>query len=152
MCSQRKSSGYWCVQISEGPLYLNFLAHQSEDLCELFWSKFVCCHRCRRHKLFTFHLFLHNHWDNLIQQGQFHPNLVQSILDWRFKLAPCPFPKGDSKKIAKIHWGTLKKKFSRITGPISTKFKAFFNHSFAKMCLLIGTVSQVSDVALRPLV
>ena len=34
---------------------------------------------------------------------------------------PCPFPRGDNKEIAKIHWQTLKIFFLRTTGPISTK-------------------------------
>ena len=34
---------------------------------------------------------------------------------------PRPFPRGDNKKIAKIHWPTWKIFFLRTTGPISTK-------------------------------
>ena len=33
---------------------------------------------------------------------------------------PHPFPRGDNKEIAKIHWPTLKIFFLRTTGPIST--------------------------------
>ena len=34
---------------------------------------------------------------------------------------PRPFPRGDNKELAKIHWQTLKIYFLRTTGPISTK-------------------------------
>ena len=80
------------------------------------------------------------------------------------------FSKGDYNEITKIHWRNLKIVCSRTTGPISTKLGAmylcvkgiqvFINNQpfnsqkccFVQMCLLIGTVSQLSILAHGPLV
>ena len=80
------------------------------------------------------------------------------------------FSKGDYNEITKIHWRNLKIVCSRTTGPILTKLGAmylcvkgiqvFINNQpfnsqkccFVQMCLLIGTVSQLSVLAHGPLV
>ena len=63
----------------------------------------VCPSVC---KLFTFSSYSQE------PLGQFQPNLTQSILGWwGFNFVqmkgPRPFPRGDNKEIAKIHWQTL---------------------------------------------
>ena len=52
-------------------------------------------------------------------QGQFQPNLEQSILRLRANEEPSPFQRGVYYEIAKINWRHLKIFFSRTTEPIS---------------------------------
>ena len=153
----------------------NFLPFFISSL-ELVWSPVVqrlavCPSVC---KLFT---FSSSHQEPL---GQFQPNLRKIILGWRgFKFPQMKshilFQGEIIKKIAKIQWQTtepISTKFSTkhpwVKGTkvyankgsfqFSKRYYDFlpqsmllFNNSCAQMCLLIGTVCQMIDVACGPL-
>ena len=66
-----------------------------------------------------FHLLLKNHWVNFSQP--WHKTSLGKGKQVYSNEGPCPFPRGDKYKIAKLHWKNFKVFSSRTTGPISTK-------------------------------
>ena len=119
-----------------------------------------------------FHFLPKNHWDNF--NKSWHKKSFcggDSSIYWNE--GSCPFPWGDNKKIAKTHWQHLKNLWASLTKlgiknsclkgtqVLQIKFHLilkkkimilfswktiWYNHSFEQMCLLIGIVSQMSDV------
>ena len=65
--------------------------------------------------------FIRTTWPISTKLGTKHPRVMGIQFLLIINEGPRPFPRGDNKEIAKIHWWPLKIFFLRTTGPISMK-------------------------------